>query len=171
MLFLLSFCRIKMLDVWVDCWLQKYSSCFIRIYSHSRCDFRELLLKKTPQTLKCAALGSNALQKMLFLLSFFLVSSQNIKTNLKQCLFTLTPPTNVWLDESTLQNSAHHRVIGRVNITKLRPPTCDWTSQHYKTLLTVVIPSCADGKVCVVLILTRSTRVRIRLLVNFFLPF
>ncbi len=47
-----------------------------------------------------------------------------------QRLFTLTPPTNVWLG-----------------------------------------PSGADGKMCVVLIFTRSTGVRIRLLTNFFSPF
>ncbi len=50
-------------------------------------------------------------------------------------------------------NSAHQCVIGLVNITK-------------------IVSFCgADGKECVILVLTRSTWVRIRLLDNVFSPF
>ncbi len=43
---------------------------------------------------------------------------------------------------------------------------CDWAGQNYKRLLTDISSSGADGKMCAVLILTQSTRVRIRLLAN-----
>ncbi len=48
---------------------------------------------------------------------------------------------------------------------------CDWAGQYYKRLFVVVISSGADGKMCTLFVLTRSTRVRIHLLANFFLPF
>ncbi len=56
--------------------------------------------------------------------------------------------------------------------TIYRPPTFDQSSQYYKRLLAVVSSSLVESMVqCVVLILTWSTRDRIHLLANFFLPF
>ncbi len=45
---------------------------------------------------------------------------------------------------------------------------CDWDSQHYKRQLSIIDSSGEDGKACIILPLTRSTRVRIHLLANFF---
>ncbi len=55
-----------------------------------------------------------------------------------------------------------------VYLHELRPPMCDCASQHYKRRMSIISSSGADDKACVILVLTRSTRVRIRLLANFF---
>ncbi len=48
---------------------------------------------------------------------------------------------------------------------------CYWASQHYKRRRLTIGFRGADGKACVIIVLKRSTRVRVLLLANFFSPF
>ncbi len=70
-----------------------------------------------------------------------------------ECLFTL---------------SANSPPCWQKLFTPTPPTKCDLAGQYYKGQLPVVSPSGTCGKMSVGLILTRSTRVRIHLLANFF---